>query len=479
MICFDLLIVALPEATPSRFGYVSLHPHSLSLWLRSAAKLAPRRATNQYKKNNRNKNLNFLLIFLYKSIFFDKLLVVLIVLNMEKFNPQTNIVKKFKNNDAQAGDLFMNYEITNDYKGAIEFLAYLKGQSEVDNNGMEQLKEKDERFNREFLLDKYLEQYMNNVKKYYQSNYKNNTNRDYNDSDLNKEVEKFDKKRLNNIIDNYIDLFNGKLNKTKQGGTVAKMTLTEYECAMNILADFNGMLTEAKKEQNIYKNNSSIGIRQNLIQEAKKFNALTEIKKISKLKNSIKPEKVDLKQSIMPGQRINLDLNTQINKPKNEIKNNNEIKNSININNINYSIDDEEDKKEEPKDNINENLNIEKETAKFKKIDAKKKKTNKIRESQIFDNNIRINNNSISKPQNKTMIIGSKSKRDEKFNPQTTIKRNKPNLDLNKVQVNQSMMLPKTNEIEDKKEDKKETKTDVKISKENVNDKKNQINNKK
>ena len=37
--------VALPEATPSPFGCASLHPPSLTLWLRSAAKRAPRRAT--------------------------------------------------------------------------------------------------------------------------------------------------------------------------------------------------------------------------------------------------------------------------------------------------------------------------------------------------------------------------------------------------------------------------------------------------
>ena len=187
---------------------------------------------------------------------------------------------------------------------------------------------------------------------------------------------------------------------------------------------------------------------------------------ILKRPNLDNQQKNEIKQSIVPGYHINLNLNTQINKPKNEIQNN--------INRINYSIDDKEDEKEEQKDNINENLNIAKEQEKIKKIDVKKGK--KLSESLIIDNDdlneIRDNKTTIIKPKN-NKIESNKKKN-------TTIKRKKLNLNLNKDKDNQSIMLPKTNEIEDKKEDKKEgPKTEVKYSKKNVNDKKNNINNQK
>jgi len=106
-----------------------------------------------------------------------------------------------------------------------------------------------------------------------------------------------------------------------------------------------------------------------------------------------------------------------------------------------------------------------------------KKSGRKIHESQIFDNDD-------LKQGNKTVMINPKTTTNyNEFNTRikinTKIEKKKPNLNLNKNKVNQSMMLPKAQKIEDKKEDKKETKTDVKISKNSVNDKKNQINNKK
>lgn len=423
----------------------------------------------------------------------------------------TKIEKSYKGGkDVAAGDLYMNYEINDEYKDAISFLAYLKG--DAKGNDMKELKEKNEQFSREYLLDKYLEQYMDNVKKYYQSYYKHNTNRDYNDSDLNKEVEKFDKKRLNNIIDNYIDLFNGDLTKTKQG-TVAKMTLTEYECAMNILADFNGMLTEAKKEQNIDKNNSSINLRQSLIREAKKFNVKTEIEKYGKSKNITEIEEHNnLHKSIMPlmnNDHLDAFMNNKNKMGNNNINmdnfnqdfgkmnlNNNHINiqkpaNKLNeqtskIKKVDYDID------EDPKESdIHDNLNIneflnqrttdmknKKEQPKFKKIDVKKH-DNMRRGTQIVNNinNIdNINNDHFNNDQNKTFVnkynpknmLKKVSKLD---NPQTFVINKGHNIWKNNNGIgNQSMMDPNMTS---------KTKTEVKISKKSVNDKKNNINNQK
>ena len=184
-----------------------------------------------------------------------------------------------------------------------------------------------------------------------------------------------------------------------------------------------------------------------------------------KAQTAIYKRKMQIKQSIIPGNYRHLNLNTQINKPKNEINNN-----INNINNINYSIDYEEDKKEDPKDNINENLNIERERSKFKKIDVKKSGCKNYRESNIIIDN----NNDLNEIHGKTVIISSNSKHDDELNPKTTMIIRKKK--VNKNIANQSMMLPKTNEIEDKKA---ESKTEVKFSKINVNNKKKQINNKK
>ena len=68
--------VALPEATPSPFGCASLHPPSLTLGLRSAAKLAPPMAQRHFATSNYynlteqfiSTSSNFLKTYLLRTI---------------------------------------------------------------------------------------------------------------------------------------------------------------------------------------------------------------------------------------------------------------------------------------------------------------------------------------------------------------------------------------------------------------------------
>ena len=251
----------------------------------------------------------------------------------------------------------------------------------------------------------------------------------------------------------------------------AELTFQQLTLFVNILEDAQELCnTEQQNSQEAHKNKKKNNFRSvRLINMAETNPPLLDALR-AKTQKVIdkKNERESLKRSVMPENYQHLNLNTRINKPKDEIQNN--------INRINYSIDDkeyeQEDKKEEPKDSINENLNIERE--KFKKIDVKNASHKNYRESNISDKDPRRessiidSDNDLKEIHSKTVIISSNSKyNDDEFNPKTTmIKKKKVN------KANQSMMLPKTNKIEDKKA---ESKTEVKFSKINVNNKKNQI----
>ena len=251
----------------------------------------------------------------------------------------------------------------------------------------------------------------------------------------------------------------------------AELTFQQLTLFVNILEDAQELCnTEQQNSQEAHKNKKKNNFRSvRLINMAETNPPLLDALR-AKTQKVIdkKNERESLKQSGMPGNYRHLNLNTQINEQKNEIQNN--------INRINYSIDDKEDEKEDekegPKDNINENLNIEREQRKFKKIDVNS--GHKIHESNISDKDPRResriidSDNNLNEIHSKTVIIGSNNNNNSEFNPKTIMIITKKKVN----KANQSMMLPKTNKIEDKKA---ESKTEVKFSKINVNNKKNQI----
>lgn len=248
-----------------------------------------------------------------------------------------------------------------------------------------------------------------------------------------------------------------------------EIDLTHQELALfvGIIDDAQGLMRNEEGEDKKAENDRLNNIEKKNPELIKAMKAQTAIyRRKMQIDNNNKNK---VKKSIMPGNYRYLNLNTQINKPK-EIK-----KSNNNINNINYSIDYEEDKKEEPKDNINENLNIEREQRKFKKIDVKKSDRKNYRESNIIIDN----NNDLNEIHGKTVIISSNSKHDDELNPKTTMIIRKKK--VNKNIANQSMIVPNnitinTNVVGSKKA------LDIMqnmLSKKNINEEKDKQNNNK
>lgn len=443
-----------------------------------------------------------MLIFLYKSIFFDKLLVVLIVLNMEKKLP-TNVENKNKElgrlmkKTAETKEglifyseqpLFKNSDKERNRKMALDFIES-KLLDDQHKKTIEQQKDDLQLLNAFFEAEiKYLKQYSN------ESN-----------------------------VDITTDMIKTKFAEFLRGGREIDLTYQELTLFVNIIDDAQALMEGEKSKDKKVANDRLSNIEKKNPELINAMKAQTEIyKRKTQINNN--------KKSVMPGNYQQLNVETQIEKQiKPEFKQNIQL-NNININNANkdsgnmnlnnnhINIQKQTNKlneqtskiknvdydfDEEPKEssdihaiNINKFLNQRtaankkaEEQQKFKKIDAKKKKTNKIRESQIFDNINKINNinnDNFNNDQNKTFVNKYNPKNMLKNvskleNPQTVVIKKGRNTLENKNNIgNQSMMAPNMTSKTKIEEDKKETKkTEVKFSKENVNDKESNINNQK
>ena len=436
-----------------------------------------------------------MLIFLYKSIFFDKLLVVLIVLNMEKkVLIKEEELKRLMDRQKEAeknGKIFYSENQSHRSKAeeirkmAIDFL-----ESKLLDDKKEKIK--DQQKDDLQLMNAFFEEEINYLKQY--SNESN--------------------------VDITTDMIKTKFEEFLRGGREIDLTYQELTLFVNIIDDAQALMEGEKGKDKKAENDRLSNIEKKNPELVKKMKVQTEIYKST---TQINNNKNKVKKSVMPGNHQQLNVETQIEKQINpEFKQNIQL-NNININNANKdsgnmnlnnnhiniqkpanNLNEQTSKiknvdydfDEDPKEinDIHENLNIneflnqrtdmknKKEPQKFKKIDVKKN-DNMRRGTQIVDNINKINNDNFDNDQNKTFVNKHDPKKMFKnvlkLNPQTAVIKKGRNTWKNDNGIGNQSMMATNMTSKTQIEDKKETKTDVKISKENVNDKKNQINNKK